>query len=180
MPSLQIGFPPFVIEVQLKELEELGRYVGRFLSRGNFVGYFHIVSKHSGKCLDVLEARTDDYVPVQQYTLHGGANQQWLFVKTPDGYYHIFARHSGKCLDIDSHSYEDFARACQCVVHGGDNQKWEIRSTVDGYHNILAKHSRKALDVGYWSQEDGGTILQYSFHGDANQCWRIVAAKGSA
>jgi hypothetical protein len=60
MPSLQIGFPPVVFEVQLKELGQLGKYVDRLLSRRRFVGYFHIVSKHSGKCLDVLEGRGDD------------------------------------------------------------------------------------------------------------------------
>jgi hypothetical protein len=117
--SLQIGFPPVVVEVQLKDIGQLGKCLNRLLRRG-FVGYFHIVSKHSGKCLDVLEWRLDDCAPVQQYTLHGGPNQQWLFVKTPDGYYHIFAKHSGKCLDVEGHSSADFAKAWQYPLHGGE------------------------------------------------------------
>ncbi|MFY1638218.1 RICIN domain-containing protein [Solwaraspora sp. WMMB335] len=40
-------------------------------------GYWHIVSRHSGKCLDVVSASTADGVILKQYPCNGGTNQQW-------------------------------------------------------------------------------------------------------
>ena len=39
--------------------------------------YVEIVSRNSGKCLDVYGASTDAAAPAIQYTPHNGANQQW-------------------------------------------------------------------------------------------------------
>jgi len=41
---------------------------------------YHIVSKHSGKCLDVSGWQTDNGVPIQQWSYHGGDNQKWKLV----------------------------------------------------------------------------------------------------
>jgi hypothetical protein len=46
-------------------------------------GYVRIVARHSGKALDVEFASPDDGARVIQYTVHGGANQQWLLRAVP-------------------------------------------------------------------------------------------------
>jgi hypothetical protein len=38
-----------------------------------------IVAAHSGKCLDVRDVSLADGARIQQWTCHGGANQQWQF-----------------------------------------------------------------------------------------------------
>src|ERR1035438_2873763 len=86
MPNFKIGFPPFVIEVAVEDLKHLSRTINRLFSRDDFEGRFHIVAKHSSKCLDVAGGSREDCAMVFQHSLHGGDNQQWTFVRTPDGY----------------------------------------------------------------------------------------------
>ena len=40
-------------------------------------GYFNLKARHSGKCLDVVNANTADGADIQHYTCNGGTNQQW-------------------------------------------------------------------------------------------------------
>jgi len=39
--------------------------------------YYTLKARHSGKCLDVVNANTADGADIQQYTCNGGNNQQW-------------------------------------------------------------------------------------------------------
>ena len=73
--------------------------------------YYKIVVKHSGKCLDIRGASTEDWANVIQYGWHGGDNQLFKLVPATDepGYYWIFAKHSGKCLDVEGASTENWA-----------------------------------------------------------------------
>jgi hypothetical protein len=63
--------------------------------------YYYIKAKHSGKCLDVPNSSTADYILLQQWTCLGSThyNQQWYLQSTSNGYL-IKARHSGKCAQI--------------------------------------------------------------------------------
>jgi len=45
------------------------------VSEGN--GYYHLVARHTGKCLDVPNASTADSVQLQQYTCNGSAAQSF-------------------------------------------------------------------------------------------------------
>jgi hypothetical protein len=62
---------------------------------------FQLYARHSFKCLDVREARTEDGVPIVQYPCDPAGqkpNQRWVWIKMGAG--HILrALHSGKCLD---------------------------------------------------------------------------------
>ncbi|WP_437954644.1 RICIN domain-containing protein [Sorangium sp. So ce119] len=40
-------------------------------------GYYHVVARHSGTCLDVVSGSTADAAVVKQYSCNSGANQQW-------------------------------------------------------------------------------------------------------
>ena len=40
-------------------------------------GYSRVIALHSGKCLDVGGASTDDRAEIIQWQCHGGDNQQW-------------------------------------------------------------------------------------------------------
>jgi uncharacterized repeat protein (TIGR03803 family) len=62
--------------------------------------YYELVSRNSGKCLDVFGASTDAVAPVIQWTCHGGPNQQWQLEPAGGGAFHIIARHSGQALDV--------------------------------------------------------------------------------
>ena len=45
--------------------------------------YSRIVSRHSGKCLDVSGGSADDGASIVQWQCHGGQNQNWLLLAPP-------------------------------------------------------------------------------------------------
>ncbi|GAB3651648.1 RICIN domain-containing protein [Glycomyces tarimensis] len=129
-----------------------------------------IVSRHSGKCVDVVSASTDDGAEIIQWDCHGGLNQQWRLRDVGGGYHEIVSQASGKCLDIDAASTADNARVIQWSCNGGTNQQWELRDT-GGYTEIVARHSGKCLDVIDSSTANGTRLQQYDCDGGADQQW---------
>jgi hypothetical protein len=140
---------------------------------------YEIVSRNSGKCLDVFGASTEAGASAIQWVCHGGPNQQWRLEPAGGGAFHIIARHSGQALDIFGASLDDVTPIIQWPPHGGDNQVWTLEPASNGYVSIVARHSGKALDVEYASTEDGARVIQYTPHGGANQQW-LLRAVGSA
>jgi hypothetical protein len=135
--------------------------------------YYEIVSRNSGKCLDVFGASLDDAAAVIQWTCTGGPNQQWRLERTASGAYRLIARHSGKALDVYGALVDDLAPAIQFPTNNGDNQLWTLQPASDGYVSIVARHSGKPLDVAGASVEDGAAVIQYTAHGGANQQWLL-------
>ena len=135
--------------------------------------YYEIISRNSGKCLDVFGASLDDLAPVIQWTCTGGPNQQWRLEQTASGAYRLIARHSGKALDVFGAVVDDLAPAIQFPSHTGDNQLFMLLPASDGYVSIVARHSGKPLDVTGASLEDGAAVIQYSANGGANQQWLL-------
>ena len=138
--------------------------------------YYEIVSRGSGKCLDVYGASTDAVAPVIQWICHGGANQQWRLEPAGGGAFRIIARHSAQALDVYGAWLDDVTPIIQYPVHGGDNQVWAFEPASDGYVRIVARHSGKALDVEYASVNDGARVIQFTPHGGANQQWLLRVA----
>jgi uncharacterized repeat protein (TIGR03803 family) len=136
-------------------------------------GYFEIVSRNSGKCLDVFGASTDAGASAIQWNCHGGPNQQWRLEPAGGGAFRIIARHSGQALDVFGALLDDVTPIIQWPVHGGDNQAWTLEPASDGYVRIVARHSGKALDVEFASADDGARVIQYTPHGGANQQWLL-------
>jgi hypothetical protein len=133
--------------------------------------HFEIVSRASGKCLDVFGASTDAAAQVIQWSCHGGQNQQWRLEPAGGGAFRIIARHSGQVLDVFGALVDDVTPVIQYPVHGGENQLWAIEPTSAGYVRIIARHSGKAIDVEGASLDDGAWIIQYTPHGGTNQEW---------
>jgi uncharacterized repeat protein (TIGR03803 family) len=144
--------------------------------------FVEIVSRNSGKCLDVSGGSTDAAASVIQWTCHGGPNQQWRLEPADGGGFRIIARHSGQALDVYGGLVDDITPVIQYPVHGGDNQVWRLEPVADGgYMLILARHSRKVLDVEGASVDDAARVIQYTPHSGANQQWllRGVSIRGS-
>jgi len=135
--------------------------------------FFELVSRNSGKCLDVFDASTDAGATAIQWVCHGGPNQQWRLEPAGGGAFRIIARHSGQALDVFGASLDDVAPVIQWPAHGGDNQAWTFEPAGDGYVRIVARHSGKAMDVEFASTDDGARVIQYTPHGGANQQWLL-------
>jgi uncharacterized repeat protein (TIGR03803 family) len=135
--------------------------------------YFELVSRNSGKCLDVFGASTDAGASAIQWVCHGGLNQQWRLEPAGGGAVRIIARHSGQALDVYGALLDDVTPIIQWPVHGGDNQVWTLEPAGDGYVRIIARHSGKAMDVEFASPDDGARVIQFTPHGGANQQWLL-------
>ena len=136
----------------------------------------HIVSKNSGKCLDVAGAGTHDGANVQQYDCHSGANQLWTLTDKGNGYYLITAKNSGKCLDVAGVATHNGANVQQYDCHSGPNQLWTLTDKGNGYYLITAKNSGKCLDVAGVATHSGANVQQYDCHSGANQLWKLDGA----
>jgi len=133
----------------------------------------HIISKNSGKCLDVAGAGAHNGANVQQWDCHSGTHQLWTLTDKGDGYYLITAQHSGRCLDVAGYGTGNGTNVQQYDCHGGTNQLWSIIPQGGGYYLITAKNSGKCLDVAGVSKDRGANVYQWDCHGGDNQLWRL-------
>src|SRR5262245_4946132 len=150
----------------------------RLGAAADLAGSYELVAHHSGKCLDVSGASTDDGAPVIQWTCNGGLSQRWTLHATADGNYLLIAAHSGKARDVKAEWQRDGARVIQYTISGGANQEWLPQPAGDGYYTLTAHHSGKVLDVSGESPDDGAPVIQWPLNGGANQEWLLRAAVG--
>ena len=141
-------------------------------------GTYELIARHSGKCLDVYGASTDDAATIIQWPCHGGPNQRWRLEPTGDGYVRLIVTHSGKALDVYGASTDDGAILIQWPSHGGTNQQWQLQPTGSGYYTITARHSGKLIDVDHALTTDAATILQWPANGGLNQQWQLRRVDG--
>ncbi|MFI6506360.1 RICIN domain-containing protein [Streptosporangium sp. NPDC050855] len=136
--------------------------------------YYQIVSRHSGKAIEIAGQSTADGAAVQQRTRADQAGQQFQFADAGSGHYKIRARHSGKVVDIASASTANGANVVQYTDNGGTNQQFRVVDTDGGYVKLVNRNSGKALDVWEQSTADGARISQYTDNGGTNQQWQLV------
>ena len=142
--------------------------------------YYQIVSRHSGKAIDISGQSTADGAGVVQWTRSSQASQQFQFVDSGGGYYRLRARHSGKVVDVANRSTADGANIVQWPDNTGTNPQFRVVDTDTGYVKLLNRNSGKALDLWGWSTADGARISQYTDTGGANQQWQLIRVDGPA
>ncbi|GAA1617354.1 RICIN domain-containing protein [Actinoplanes couchii] len=92
--------------------------------------YYHLVNRHSGKCLAVQNAGTADNARILQFTCDNTAphNDDWYltspFVNSSE--VHIVNRHSGRCLTVQNASLNNNAPILQfgCESNAPYNESW--------------------------------------------------------
>ncbi|MFC0626304.1 RICIN domain-containing protein [Kribbella deserti] len=136
--------------------------------------FYQLVSRHSGKAIEIAGQSTADGAVAQQRTRAAQASQQFQFVDAGDGYHKIRARHSGKVLDIASASTANGADVVQWTDNGRVSQQFRVADTDSGYVKLVNRNSGKAADVWERSTADGARIAQYTDTGSVNQQWLLV------
>ena len=138
-------------------------------------GWVNLVSKNSGKCLELSgDAMLQ---PVQQYTCVGGVDQEFQFVAVHGGY-KITVRSSGQQLDVRGGpaAVQRGAIIQQYPYWGGSNEIWTVAPTGDGYFRITANSSGEVIDVSGISKQDGAVVHQWTWWAGDNQKWSFVPA----
>ncbi len=141
-------------------------------------GWVSIISKNSGKCLDVVGQSTAPGAAVIQYTCWGGSNQ--TFQLTPvNGGYTLTPKHSGLMLEIlgGPGVTGTGAPVDQWYYWGGSSQIWQIVPTVDGYFNLEPTSDGLCMDSSGSSANNGAPIVQASCSGVDSQKWSLNAAQ---
>lgn len=136
---------------------------------------YRIISKMSGKALDISWGSSENGANILQYTYYGYPNQKWFLTKEANGSYVIKSAATGKVVDVEAKSKSNGGNVLQWQYNGGANQQWYIESVGNGYYKIINVNSGKALDVSDHSMADNANVLQWEYKGDDNQLWKIEA-----
>lgn len=96
----------------------------RFTLRPATGGFYTVVARHSGKCLDVRGESLALRAIVQQWDCWGGANQQVRLERLSNGHHLLIFRHSLQCLALNtSGELQQF----DCKTPPLQSQQWKIR-----------------------------------------------------
>lgn len=135
-------------------------------------GWVNLISKNSGKCMDVAFASTAPAAGILQYDCWGGDNQKFLLTPVSGGY-KITVKHSGLGLDVGGGpaATYDGPPIIQWPYWGGSNEIFQLNPTSDGYFTINPLSSGKCLDVAGVSKDNGAPLIQWSCWGGDNQKW---------
>ena len=152
-------------------------------STSSFPGYYNILSRNSGKGLDVANNATNNGAGVQQYdiTNGGGANQRWKFVATGSNF-NIIVKSTLMCLAPSGTGTVNGEKVQQRTCGTGNEFKWTVTSIGGGFYKIVNVNSGKALDVENVSTANGALIQVYDIvgNGGLNQNWSFTQVESSA
>lgn len=137
-------------------------------------GVYTLMSKVSGKVLDVKDVSTADGAKVHQWTNYTASNQQFRVESTGDGFYKLTAMHSGKVLDVPNASTSSGVQLQQANDNGSNAQRWSIIDVGGGYYKLISKASGLAMDVSSSSTADGAAVQQWTDNGTDAQKWLLT------
>ena len=164
--NLVKGMSPAAIE--LTNGDTLERFIQQRVTEG---GSRPIISRYSGRCLDVKSASTANGANVQQYSCHGGANQAWDVVAVTNMDAVLIAEHSGKCLDVKGASTATGAYIQQFSCHFGTNQRWEFFQGFGSDVFVEPLHSNRCMAVS--SRSNGGNVKQRNCVWNDQRMWDL-------
>ncbi len=146
------------------------------VSTSAFPGYYNILSRNSGKGLDVTNNSTTSGTQIQQWdvTNGGGSNQRWKFADAGGGNYNIIVKSTQMCLAPSATGTVNGEKVQQRTCTSGNEFKWTVTSLGGGYYKIINLNSGKSLDVQDVSTANGANIQVWDYTGGNNQQWQFV------
>ena len=138
-------------------------------------GYYNIISKSSGLCLDVSNGKIYNNGANVQLCYQNGTDAQKFKLEPiniiENNTYEIEAKiDSNKVLDVSAASIEDGANIQLWTADNVDQQRFIFEAINSDTYKILAKHSNKALTV-----DANKNVYQSTYTGEKNQQWQIKA-----
>lgn len=153
-----------------------GNHLYHYMSAPSPVGigaYVSIISKHSGKCLDVRSADEGDGADVIQSVCYGEDGQLHQLVDKGNGYYSLVSKHGNQCLTVSGVSKDAGQKIVHLPCQDGDNQLIALDDMSGGYYSLRYKHSGKCIDVFGGRADVGANLIQWPCHGGDNQLFRF-------
>jgi endoglucanase len=122
-----------------------------------------VVSKQSGRCLDVAAAGTANGTVVQVYDCNGTVAQQWQ----PGANGSVQNPQSGRCLDLAGAATANGSRVQIYDCNGTGAQQWQINA--DG--TLVNPSSGRCLDAS--GTANSSPVQIWDCAGTANQSWTV-------
>ncbi len=138
-------------------------------------GWVNIISKNSGKCLDMTggPAATWQTDTAQQWSCLGSwaTEQQFQFVPVTGGY-EIKVRNSGLALQVLGGTTAPLAAPIEQWPYEGQSfQTWKVTPTPNGAFVMQALSSSQCIQVNGRSTADGAKVSQYTWVNQTNEEW---------
>lgn len=137
-------------------------------------GVYALVSRFSGKSLEVKRAEQQDGAQIVQNDFNQEPHQLWYLTPLEDSYYSIAALHSDKVLEVRDWSISDGAKLEQTPWLNSWNQHWRLEAVDGGYFKVQSRFTGKVLDVYEMNRNPEGDICTWTYWGGENQHWRLV------
>jgi hypothetical protein len=134
---------------------------------------YQLVSRQSGKCLDVADHGLNSGARLQQWACTGEPHQKFRVIDRGEGKYSLQGVQSGKILSVDNASNANGATVLQWDDNSSPDQIFHVNPSVDGSFELRFSHSAKCLEVdgGNQMNADGGKVQQWDCLNVANQQW---------
>ncbi|OWR28270.1 endoglucanase [Saccharibacillus sp. O23] len=140
---------------------------------------YKIVSRVSGKVIDIPGGQNADNLQLQQWTDLGGNPQKWGLTSIGTGLYKLTSVNSpGKVLEVRGGS-KSSGEAIQLMSDLNTTaQHFRVYDMGDGYWSIVNVNSGKAVEVAGASTADGAKLQQGDYTGAPAQQWKFVKVGG--
>ncbi len=133
---------------------------------------YQLVSRRSGKCLDVSDHGVDNGVRLQQWTCTNEPHQRFRLVPYGGGSYSLVGAQSGRTVTVRDWANWNGAEIIQWDDQWGANQRVILTPSFDGSYQVRFNHSSKCLDLESGNSFDGGRIQQFDCQiGHSAQDW---------
>jgi len=139
-------------------------------------GWNLLVSKRSGKCLNVSGNSSAQAAPLIQWTCGSYDNEYFSFTPVTGGY-EVTAKNSGLCLNVSGNSLNDGGPIIQFPYWGATytNEVWTISAPdSQGYVTLTPVSSGLALSVYNSSLDDAASVIQWTNYSVDAQKWKLV------
>lgn len=141
---------------------------------------YRLVSRHSGKCLDLKDHGTGDGTRLQQWDCTGEAQQAFRLIQNGNGTYSLRGKDSNRCVEVAGGGRDNGNAVQQWECLGNDHQQFRFVGSADGTSTLRFAHSGKCLDVSGPSFDNGALVHQWDCVGQANQDWRLDNVGGGS
>jgi hypothetical protein len=137
-------------------------------------GRYKLISRTSGKAIEVEGRSKDEGRKVQQFIYTGQPNAQWNFIAQGGGYYLLVSADTGKALTLPKGKTEDLVGIVQGTVTKSPEQRWKIEKAEGEFWKLTVEATGKALTAaGAW-QAGGNTVVQSAYTEASEQQWKIL------
>ncbi|MEU4209245.1 RICIN domain-containing protein [Streptomyces sp. NPDC026206] len=135
---------------------------------------------HSGKCLDIDHAKTENGVRARQWTCNGSDAQKWRMVPAADSSYELRSVPSGKCLEVENSDTKAGAAVQQWSCVNTKQMRWQVVlvDPVKKLHQLRPMHTEdRCLDIVDAKTDNGAKAQQWSCNQTDAQLWQIQPVK---